>query len=122
MDGGKFIIYDIKKNIYEEREKIFTQEKIVQSVQADSENTDIVYVGTILSRTDTGMLLRVEIEKEYNAEDLQNKCTKIGKSLLKNNWLEGVNGGVNCNFIPKGANPKINSKIGGYYIPRSKLI
>ena len=122
MDGGTFVVYDLKKDIVTERNKIYAREELVDLIRKELGNINIVYAGTIMSRTDTGMLVRVEIEKEYNAEDLQKKCTVIGQGLLKNKWLEGVNGGVNCNFIPKGSDPNLNSKIGGYYIPRSKLI
>ncbi|SMF69583.1 hypothetical protein [Pseudobacteriovorax antillogorgiicola] len=121
LDGGTLAVYNYRQDIISARDKVFSQEEVVKAVQTDTNNPNIAYVGTILSRSDTGMLVRVEIEKEYNAEDLQKKCKTIGQSLVASGWLKDVNGGVNCSFIPKGANPKQDSKLGGYYLDRSKL-
>lgn len=122
LDGGTLVHYPYRKEIKLVRDQIYQQDSLVKSVQEDIGNKDIVYVGTVLSRTDTGIIVKVAIEKEYSSEDLRRKCQDIGKKLLASLWLKEVNGGVNCSFIPKGSSPDVRSKIGGYYITRDLLL
>lgn len=121
LDGGTLISYDYRKEVVSARDRLFTQEELVPTIQADSLEPRVVYVGTVIRPDATGMFVRIALEKEYNSEDMQEICTSIGRSLLSKNWLTHVSGGINCSFIPEGYDPTKNSKLGGYYIDRQTI-
>ncbi|NRA62913.1 MAG: hypothetical protein HRU19_00435 [Pseudobacteriovorax sp.] len=119
--SGDFISHQLKQDIIREKQKIYSEEEFLRKVIDDSKRTDIVYASRLLHKKGTGLFVRVALEKELNSEDLINRCKDIGRQLKQSQLIYSKTGGVKCNFIPKGTDPKKDSIIGGYYISAEDL-
>jgi hypothetical protein len=120
LDGGHLIIYKIKKDIIEQRDKLFTQQKLVKAINQELDKHAIVYAGTIMTKKGTGLIVRIQLAKMIPSTEMRTRCKAIGRNLIETPWLQGK-GGLRCSYILKGQPVDRDSRIGGYYFNQNDL-
>lgn len=120
QEGKDLVIYPLQTALLRKRDEMFTQAKLVETVNADLGIKSTAYVGTLLAKEGSGIFLREYIAKELPSSTLHDMCIARGKGLEKSGWLNGKQG-LRCNFLFKGMDPLQDSGLGGYYMTAEDL-
>lgn len=118
--GGDFINHIARDEIINQRNQLYTPEKLIAEIQEALKDNKIVYAATILSRDGTGLLVREMLSKIPSTHDLQKRCHQFGKTLYEKARLKG-DGGVRCSFIVPGEAIDKEGQLGGFYLSQQDL-
>tara|TARA_B100001094_G_scaffold324845_1_gene378098 strand:- start:790 stop:1908 length:1119 start_codon:yes stop_codon:yes gene_type:complete len=97
--GGNLLEYPIKDKIIEQQNKALSKTKWLTMATETFNLNDPVYIGTLLTDSGPGILIRFRVQEEINNESFQKICVATGKKLISHNWLEHQSGGLRCDFI-----------------------
>jgi hypothetical protein len=120
LDGKDFVTYPIQPALKQKRDEMFSQLKLVETVNKDLGIETTAYVGTLLAKEGCGIFLREYISKELPTSTLHDMCVTRGKTLQKTGWLSQTQG-LRCNYLFKGMDPQQDSGLGGFYITADDL-
>ncbi|MCX6128376.1 MAG: hypothetical protein NTX25_04840 [Proteobacteria bacterium] len=122
LTGEDLIVYPQQKKLQNERDAIITQADLVKKFNELLKIQTIAYVGSMLAREGTGILIRERVESQEPTNELQERCRSRGIALLREGWLANKTGGIRCNYIFPGMDPKEDSAMGGFYLSHDDLI
>ncbi len=120
LAGEDFVIYPQQRALREARDELFTQAKIVKLINDQLKTQSIAYVGGLVAKDGTGILIREIVAPDESTHKLHDLCLKRGSSLKRAGWLREKQG-LRCNFIVAGMDPTQDSPLGGFYLSPSDL-
>ncbi len=120
LAGEDFVIYPQQRALRNARDEIFTQPQIVKLINDQLKIQSIAYVGGLLAKEGTGILIREIVSPDESTHKLHELCFQRGSSLLVAGWLKEKQG-LRCNFIVAGMDPTQDSPLGGFYLSPSDL-
>lgn len=120
LEGQDFVIYPQQAALIESRDKLFTQESLVKKLNGDLKVDSIAYIGSMMTREETGIILREFVSPDEPTQKLNDLCFKRGKELLTLGWLQAKQS-LRCNFLVKGMDPRRDSPLGGLLFTSADL-
>ncbi len=114
------LLYPMRSTIISERDQVMTQAQALDSVNQAAKTQTIAYVGSLMTREGTGLLIREITSTDLSAHAYKEICEKRGKSLMTDGWLQKGQG-IRCNYIAKGMDPTMDSGLGGFYLTPEDL-
>jgi hypothetical protein len=121
LAGEDLLIYPRQRQIIDARNGIVKQAELVKTLNESLKVNSIAYIGSLLTKEGTGILLREVIEKQEVTSILQERCKTRGEALIKLGWLEAGKTGLRCNYIFPGMDPDKDSQMGGFYFAPEDL-
>ncbi|MDQ3233704.1 MAG: hypothetical protein M3Q07_17945 [Pseudobdellovibrionaceae bacterium] len=122
LAGEDLLIYPRQRQILDARNGIVSQAELVKKLNEALNVKSIAYIGSLLTKEGTGILLREVIEKQEPTSDLQKRCLSRGEALIKLGWLAAGKTGLRCNYIFPGMDPERDSPMGGLYFAPEDLV
>ena len=119
--GGDFLSYPIKEKILESRAAAMSKEGFLDKIKQTSKNSALVYAGTALLNDGPGILIRERLTKDVTTPEIKEACTKSAKAMLDAGTIKPDMGGVQCDFIYPGENPKKQGQVGGFYLSHKQI-
>lgn len=120
LAGEDFVIYPQQRALRTARDELFTQAKIVKLINEQLKTQSIAYVGGLVAKEGTGILIREIVTPDEPTHKLHDLCLKRGSALKGAGWLREKQG-LRCNFIVAGMDPTQDSPLGGFYLSPSDL-
>lgn len=120
LAGEDFVIYPQQRALRDARDELFTQVKIVKLINEQLKTQSIAYVGGLVAKEGTGILIREIVSADEPTHKLYDLCVKRGSALKAKGWLREKQG-LRCNFIVAGMDPTQDSPLGGFYLSPSDL-
>lgn len=120
VEGQDFVIYPQQPILIQAREKLFTQESLVKKLNSELKVDSIAYIGSMMTREETGIILREFVSPDDPTQKLNDQCLKRGKELLNLGWLQDKQS-LRCNFLVKGMDPRQDSPLGGLLFTSADL-
>ena len=120
LTGEDFVIYPQQRILRDQRDQIFSQNTLVNQINQDAKIQSIAYVGSLLARDGTGLLIREIVTPKESTVALQELCRKRARTLQDLGWLKEKSG-LRCNYIYAGMDPAEDSQLGGFYLSPSDL-
>lgn len=121
LSGEDLIVYPRQRQLQKQRDTALTQDDLVNKINDLLKTKSVVYVGTMLGRDGTGLMLRERVESQEPLASLQMRCLAQGTVLKENGWIAKTSGGLRCNYIFPGMNPAEDSPLGGIYLNHEDL-
>jgi hypothetical protein len=122
LAGEDLLIYPRQRQIIDARNGIVSQEQLVKTLNESLKVNSIAYIGSLLTKEGTGILLREVVEKQEVTSVLQERCLTRAEALIKLGWLVRGKTGLRCNYIFPGMDPEQDSPLGGFYFAPEDLI
>jgi hypothetical protein len=122
LAGEDLLIYPRQRQIIDARNGIVSQAELVKKLNETLNINTIAYIGSLLTKEGTGILIREVIEKQEVTSILQERCKSRAEGLIKMGWLVAGKTGLRCNYIFPGMDPEKDSQMGGFYFAPEDLI
>jgi len=122
LAGEDLLIYPRQRQIITARDAVASQTELVKKLNEALKINTIAYIGSLLAKDGTGILIREVLEKQEPTSDLQQRCRSRGEGLIKLGWLVPGKAGLRCNYIFAGMDPEQDSEMGGFYFAPEDLI
>ena len=120
LTGEDFVIYPQQKLLRDQRDQIFSQTALVNQINEEAKTKSIVYVGSLLAREGSGMLMREIVTPNDSTQALHDLCLSRARKLQELGWLKEKSG-LRCNYIYAGMDPTQDSQLGGFYLSPTDL-
>ncbi len=121
LSGEDLLVYPRQRQIIDARNKIVSQAELVKKMNETLNINTIAYIGSLLTKEGTGLLIREVIEKQEVTSILQERCKSRADGLIKMGWLTPGKTGLRCNYIFPGMDPEKDSPMGGFYFAPEDL-
>ncbi len=120
LQGEDLVLYPQRQAIWAERDKVFEPKQLLNSVNDGAQVKTIAYVGSLLAKEGTGLLIREIVPNDLSTRTYKDMCEKRAKALISDGWLQKGQG-IRCNFIMNGMDPLQDSGLGGFYLTPEDL-
>ena len=121
LSGEDLIAYPQQRQLQLQRDAVLNQADLVNKINEILKIKSIVYVGSMLARDGTGIMIRERVETQEPTSELKARCLAQGMTLKELNWISKTSGGLRCNYIFPGMNPAEDSPLGGLYLTHDDL-
>ena len=122
LAGEDPVVYPKQRKLLNTRDSIISQTELVKKLNEALKINSIAYIGSLLTKEGTGILIREVVQKQEPTAELQKSCMSRGKALMDLGWLTKGKEGLRCNYIFPGMNPDQDSQMGGFYLAPEDLI
>lgn len=121
LAGEDLLIYPRQRQLIVTRDSIVSQADLVKKMNDALKINTIAYIGSLLTKEGTGILIREVVEKQEPTSDLLQRCQSRGQALIQLGWLTPGKTGLRCNYIFPGMDPEQDSPLGGLYLAPADL-
>ncbi len=121
LAGEDLVLYPKQRALQAERDLIVSQAELVKRLNEALKINRIAYIGSLLAKDGTGILIREVVETQEPTPELQERCLSRGKALIQLGWLTPGKTGLRCNYIFPGMSPDQDSPLGGFYLAPEDL-
>lgn len=120
LSSDQLIIFPEQADLVKKRDEFFTQEALVKEMNSALKINSIVYVGSLMTKEETGIFLREAVNGQDDSKKLRDLCLQRGKDLLNLGILRPKES-LRCNYIFKGMDPQKDSPLGGQIFTSNEL-
>jgi hypothetical protein len=120
LAGEDFVIYPEQRLMQEARNQLMSKAEVIHDINKSLKVESIAYVGSLLAKDGTGLLIREIVPPQASTHELLALCRKRAESLQQLAWLKPKQG-LRCNYILAGMDPEQDSPLGGFYMTPDDL-
>ncbi len=120
LDGGKFIVFPIAKEVAAERNKLLGGKPLAEELAPKFPGDKLVYTASLFSRQGAALLLRFQIPGEWSATTIRDHCRAKFKLLSQEPWMQAM-AGVRCGYVLPRESPVKEGVLGGIFIDQATL-
>jgi hypothetical protein len=115
LDGGKFIVFPVAKDVVRERDKLLGGKTPTEILASKFPSDKLVYTASLFSRKGAALLLRFQIPGEWSAVAIREHCRAKFKALSQEPWMKPM-AGIRCSYVLPVESPSKEGVLGGIFI------